>query len=90
VEFLQGFREESAYEEAKGLMETLEYLDMVGHGVAMASAQNYRLLRREGVTVQKSIDVMLAAFCIANDFELLHNDRAFDQIQRKLGLRVAA
>jgi len=89
AEFLQGFREESAYEEAKGLMETLEYFDMVGREVAMASAQNYRLLRREGVTVRKTIDVMIATFCIANDLELLHNDRDFDHIQRKLGLRVA-
>jgi len=89
AEFLQGFREESAYEEAKGLMDTLEYFEMVGREVAIASAQNYRLLRKEGVTVRKTIDVMIATFCIANDLELLHNDRDFDHIQRKLGLRVA-
>jgi predicted nucleic acid-binding protein len=89
AEFLQGFREESAYQEAKGLMDTLEYFDMVGREIAMASAQNYRMLRKEGVTVRKTIDVLIATFCIANDFELLHNDRDFEPIQRKLGLRVA-
>ena len=89
AEFLQGFREEDAYQEAKGLMDTLEYFDMVGHEIAVASAQNYRLLRKDGITVRKTIDVMIATFCIANDFELLHNDRDFDHIQRKLRLRVA-
>jgi len=89
AEFLQGFRDEHDYQEAKSLMDTLEYFDMVGREIAMASAQNYRMLRKEGITVRKTIDVLIATFCIANDFELLHNDRDFEPIQQRLGLRVA-
>ena len=33
-------------------------------------------------------DLIIATFCIENDFDLLHNDRDFDPMERLLGLRV--
>jgi len=88
AEFLQGFREEKEYQEAKSLMDTLEYFDMVGRDVALTAGHNCRLLRKDGVTVRKTIDVLIATFCIANEFELIHNDRDFDTFEKKLGLQV--
>lgn len=88
AELLQGFREERDYQEAKRIMDSLEYHDFVGKEIALAAAQNYRTLRRNGITVRKTIDVLIATFCIHHDFELIHNDRDFDGMERALGLRV--
>jgi len=88
AEFLQGFRTDRDYQEAKSLMDSLEYFDLVGKEVALLAGQNFRRLRREGITVRKTIDVLIASFCIINDFELIHNDRDFDPFEERLGLRI--
>ncbi len=38
--------------------------------------------------VRKTIDVLIAAFCITEDHRLLHCDRDFDAFEHHLGLRV--
>lgn len=88
AEFLQGFRLEKDYESAKQMMESLEYRDFIGKENAILAAQNYRKLRKYGITVRKTIDVIIATFCIENGFELIHNDRDFDPMEEYLGLRV--
>jgi len=88
VEFLQGFREDKQFQEAKDLMDSLEYYDFVGKEIAITAAQNFRKLRKKGITIRKTIDVLIATFCIEYGFELLHNDRDFDPMEEVLGLRV--
>ncbi|MHC1743915.1 MAG: PIN domain nuclease [Syntrophobacteraceae bacterium] len=88
AEFLQGFRNEEDFQKAKQIMESLEYHDFVGKDIALRAARNYRKLRKSGTTVRKTIDVIIATFCIENDFDLLHNDRDFDPMEGLLGLRV--
>jgi len=88
AEFLQSFRSEKDYQAAKKIMESLEYHDFLGKEMALLSARNYRILQRSGITVRKTIDVMIATFCIENGFELLHNDRDFDPMEERLGLKV--
>ena len=88
AETLQGFRNDLDYQNAKSLMDSLEYFDLVGREVAISAGQNFRLLRREGITVRKTIDVLIATFCIMNDFELIHNDRDFEPFSERLGLRI--
>lgn len=88
AEFLQGFRGEKEYEEAKKMMDRLEYNDLVGKEIAVQAARNFRRLRKSGITVRKTVDVIIATFCIENGYELLHNDRDFDPMEEKLGLRV--
>lgn len=88
TEFLQGFRSEEEYERARQMMESLEYYDFVGKAIAIQAAQNYRELRRKGITIRKTIDVIIATFCIENNFELIHNDRDFDSMESILGLKV--
>jgi len=68
---------------------SLPYADMVGKEVALASAQNFRLLRGMGITVRKTIDVIIATFCIHNGHVLLHTDRDFEPMAAHLGLRTA-
>jgi predicted nucleic acid-binding protein len=88
VEFLQGFREDRDLKIAKRIMDRLEYYDFLGKELAVISAENYRKLRKNGITVRKTIDVIIATFCIEKGFELLHNDRDFDPMEEILGLRI--
>jgi predicted nucleic acid-binding protein len=88
AEFLQGFREEKDFQEAKKIMESLEYRDFLGKEIAIQAAHNFRILRKKGITVRKTIDVIIATFCIVNGFELIHNDRDFDPMEEYLGLIV--
>ncbi len=90
TEVLQGFRSESDFRKARRLLGTLEFREMVGREVAIGSARNYRALRARGVTIRKTIDVIIATFCISNGHRLLHSDRDFDPMERHLGLRVVS
>ncbi len=88
TEVLQGFRQARDFNAAKTALEQFEYRDMLGRQIALQSAENYRLLRRHGVTVRKTIDVMIATFCVQNGVALLHADRDFDPMEKILGLSV--
>ncbi|MBU0934215.1 MAG: PIN domain nuclease [Spirochaetes bacterium] len=88
AEFLQGFRDDKQFQQAKDLMDSLEYHDFVAKELAVCAAQNFRKLRRSGITVRKTIDVLIATFCIEYGYELLHNDKDFDPMEELLGLRV--
>jgi predicted nucleic acid-binding protein len=88
TEVLQGFRNDKDFREAKRLLEPLAFSEMLGRNVALQSASNYRRLRRRGITVRKTIDVIIATFCILNGHSLLHSDRDFDAMEQHLGLAV--
>ncbi|MFH0976998.1 MAG: PIN domain nuclease [Spirochaetota bacterium] len=88
AEFLQGFKDEKDYNQAKEIMNSLEYFDFVGKEIAFKAAQNFRKLRKQGITVRKTIDVIIATFCIKNNFPLIHNDKDFDPMEQHLGLKV--
>lgn len=88
VELLQGFAKDADRNRARALLSDLTYADLVGRDVALAAAENYRKLRRRGLTVRKTVDVLIGTFCIVNGHELLHADRDFDPMEKHLGLRV--
>ena len=88
TEVLQGFRTDAGYHEARSLLEPLGFRRLGGRAVALAAAENYRFLRSRGVTVRKTIDVMIATYCILHTLELLHADRDFDAMEQHLGLQV--
>jgi len=88
VEVLQGFKTEKAFKQANHLFSELFYFDMLGREVAIEAASNYRLLRRRGFTIRKTMDVVIATFCIHHDFRLLHNDKDFGIVETQLGLEV--
>ncbi len=78
AEVLQGFKSNKAYETAKDLLSVLPFRQIGGYNVAIQSAQNYRILRKSGVTVRKTIDVIIGTFCIMERLPLLYDDRDFD------------
>jgi predicted nucleic acid-binding protein len=61
---------------------------MYSVALAVQAAKNYRMLRGRGRTVRKTIDVLIATFCIEQQHSLLHLDRDFDPFEEFLGLSV--
>jgi len=88
AEVLQGFRNDGDFEKARRALGRYLQVEMVSSALALQSARNYRLLRRKGITVRKTIDSLIATYCIENEHELLHNDSDFDGYEKYLGLRV--
>ena len=88
AEVLQGFRDDSDFEEARRALSKYIQVEMVNPELALQSARNYRLLRRKGITVRKTIDSLIATYCIENEHDLLHHDNDFDGYEKYLKLRV--
>lgn len=86
-EVLRGFRRERDYLQAEALMLSMTVESTGGQALAQRAATHYRSLRAQGVTVRKSIDVLLATFCIARGYTLLHRDRDFNAFEELRGLR---
>ena len=86
AEVLQGFRNDRDFRRARTALDTLIFEPMTGRDVALASARNFRALRARGVTVRKTIDMLIATFCMERRYLLLHSDRDFDPIAEHLGL----
>ena len=85
-EVLQGLHNERAAQEVEALLRRFEIAPMVGDAIAVAAARNFRLLRRRGITVHKTIDLLIGTWCIENRAPLLHNDSDFHPMTRHLGL----
>jgi len=90
AELLQGFATESDAKRALALLEPLQFVAMAGRDVAIQSAAFYRRLRRVGVTVRKTMGMLIGTYCLLHDHELLHDDRDFDLLAKHLGLRTVA
>ena len=88
TEVLQGFQNDKDFRVARNLLLGMTFMAMGGRVLALQSAMNYRSLRKKGVTVRKTIDVMIGTFCIHYQLPLLHDDRDFDPMVRFLGLKV--
>lgn len=87
AEVLQGFQNDNEFRTAKKVLLDFPFMEMVGQNMAIKSAINYRFLRKRGVTVRKTIDVMIGTFCIHHHFSLLHDDRDFDPLEKYLKLK---
>jgi predicted nucleic acid-binding protein len=89
LEILQGFRDDHAYRQAKRYLATLDNYGLFGTGMAGKCAENYRSLRKLGITVRKTADLIIATYCIENRLPLLFLDRDFLPFTEHLGLRAA-
>lgn len=88
TELLQGAKNDKSVKEIKDIISNLSTVSMVGESIAYKSAENYRKLRSQGITIRKTIDVIIATYCIESKAILIHNDRDFDPFESKLGLSV--
>ena len=87
-EVLQGYRRQQDFEAARQALLQFPIYTIGGTEIALQSAEHYRALRRQGITVRKTVDCLIATFVIENGFSLLHSDRDFDAFETHLGLDV--
>ena len=87
-EVSQGVRGEAAFARVRNDLSKFQVLTTGGIDLAVVAAQNYRSLRRRGHTVRKTIDCLIATYCLEAGHWLLHRDRYFDPLEQHLGLRV--
>lgn len=89
TEVLQGFREDKDYITAKQVLTSLTVFNMLNTDLAIESANNFRTLRKRGITIRKTNDVIIATFCIENNHSLLFSDKDFVPFVNYLGLSAA-
>jgi len=87
-EVLQGVRDDVVAKAVERSLLKLEVFELGGIALAREAAHNYRALRSRGYTVRKTIDCLIATFCLRGDHSLLHRDRDFDPFEKFLALSV--
>jgi hypothetical protein len=86
-EILQGLDNDLEARKVETALRNFKIVSLLTPDLASRAAANYRLLRARGVTVRKTIDIIIGTFCIESDFVLLHCDRDFEPMQKHLGLK---
>ena len=89
AEVLQGFRSDTDYKTAKNVLTSLTVHDLLGMDMAIKSANNFRKLRKKGITIRKTADVIIATYCIENKIPLLFTDKDFVPFVDNLRLKSA-
>ncbi len=89
TEVLQGFRSDTDYKAAKNVLTSLVVHDLLGKDQAIKSANNFRKLRKKGITIRKTADVIIATYCIENKIPLLFTDKDFVPFVDNLRLKSA-
>jgi predicted nucleic acid-binding protein len=87
-EVLQRVRDDVVAREVERDLLKLEVFETGGVTLARDAARNYRALRSHGHTVRKTVDCLIATFCVREGHSLLHRDRDFDPFEQFLGLSV--
>jgi predicted nucleic acid-binding protein len=88
TEVLQGFQNDKDFKIARDILLGVPFMSIGGQVLAIESAMNYRYLRRKGITVSKTINVIIGTFCIHHQLTLLHDDRDFDPMVKFLCLEI--
>lgn len=86
LEILQGIRDDRDYHTVKQTLLTLDRYELFSQGMPEKCAENYRALRKKGITIRKTTDVIIATFCIERRIPLLFVDRDFVPFVDYLGL----
>jgi len=87
-ETLQGLPDERSFTRVLQELRKFELFETGGKEMAILAARNFRRLRQHGRTVRKTIDCLIATFCLQHGHSLLHRDRDFDHFEQVLGLTV--
>jgi hypothetical protein len=88
AEVLQGFRSDNDYRLAREMLLELPLYQIMTPELAIVGADNYRKLRKKGITIRKSVDNWITTFCIENKLPLLFSDKDFQPYVEILGLRI--
>lgn len=89
LELLQGIGNNKQFQEVNARLSLLDQYSMLNTDSVVRYAKNYRKLRKKGITIRKTNDVIIASFCIQENIPLLFSDRDFKPFIEHLGLRSA-
>lgn len=89
LEILQGARDEIQARRLERALLDYPVVSLLDPDLALRAATNYRRLRALGVTIRKTVDLVIGTFCIERGHRLLQADRDFEPMQRHLGLMTA-
>jgi predicted nucleic acid-binding protein len=86
AELLQGFDSDREFKLAKQALDPLDCVTLGGKSIAIQAATNFRILRSKGITIRKTVDMLIGTWCINHQVTLLHRDKDFDQMAMELPL----
>lgn len=89
LEILQGFKSDKDYQIVRERLASLDQYSIFNSGMVEKCAQNFRTLRKRGITIRKTNDVIIATYCIEHRLPLLYIDRDFEPFVKYLGLITA-
>ena len=87
-EVLRGIRSDKRVAAVRDELQAFQMWPTMTPGLEVTAAENYRSLRKRGITIRNTVDCVVASFCIENGHELLHNERDYDSFEKYLGLQV--
>jgi predicted nucleic acid-binding protein len=87
LEVLQGARDDLHAARIERDLRRYAVVALLDDALAVHAARNYRKLRSLGVTIRKTVDIIIGTFCIEYGHALLHDDRDFAPMERYLGLK---
>ena len=88
TEILQGFRGDREYEAARRCLLRFPIARLRDKDSYIEAAQIYRQCRKQGITIRKTADCLIARTAIENDLFLLHKDNDFDLIASVCPLKI--
>lgn len=89
LEVLQGARDHHQARWIEQNFGDFPVVQMLSPGLAIKAAANYRLLRDRGITVRKTIDMIIGTYCIEHGHSLLQRDKDYLPMAEHLGLKLA-
>ncbi len=90
TEILQGIKDDKDFRAVKDILLEFPIYHSKAIETYLQAADIYRTCRKQGKTVRKTVDCLIAAICLENNLTLLHKDSDFDRIQACLPLKCLA
>lgn len=88
LEVLRGISHDRVFRTIRSRLLSFAQVELSGTYIAKAAVDHYRALRLRGATIRKSIDCLIAAWCIEHEVPLLTSDRDFLPFARHRGLKL--
>ncbi len=82
MEILHGVKDESLYVTTRHYLSDFQYFPDMTREYFHKAAEIYRACRKNGVTIRKSLDCLIAANALIDNLHVAHLDRDFELISR--------
>jgi predicted nucleic acid-binding protein len=87
-EVLQGFKSDADYNLTAFHLDNAVKIESDVYEAAHGAAQLFRKLRKQGITIRKGSDCLIAWYALKAKCFVLHKDRDFDLMAKPLSLKI--